>query len=116
MPRIEPSLPFVTVIVTLDAEPEKIPDLQIHAEEGLKRFPHFPGFVGGALHLSADGGRLVQYLQWRSEEEYRACIEDPVWKSLPSTQGFQQAIEEGEARMDLRIFSVVRVSEVGGSS
>ena len=35
-------------------------DLVALARFGLDRFPEYEGFVGGALHVSDDGTRLVQ--------------------------------------------------------
>lgn len=110
MPTIDPSAEIHTVIVTLDAPAEVLARLKGHAEAGLNRFPGYPGFVGGALHVSADGTRLVQYLQWSSEEEYLACVNDPRWDELPSTKVFMEAFETGSAIVDARAFTVERVS------
>lgn len=110
MPTIDPKAELHTVIVTLDAPAEVLGELKRHAEVGLDRFPGYPGFVGGALHLSDDGTRLVQYLQWRTEEEYLACANDPSWDELPSTGLFMEAWESGRAAVDARAFSVERVS------
>ncbi|NNF27298.1 MAG: hypothetical protein HKN73_08770 [Gemmatimonadetes bacterium] len=98
------------MIVTVDAEASLIPALREHAEGGLAAFSNYPGYLGGALHLSADGTRLVQYLQWRSEAEYLACLEDPRWEEMPSTRRFLDAAKNGEARVDARTFTVVAVS------
>ena len=66
-----------TVIVTVDAECDIIPELETHAREGLARFAELDGFVSGALHKSTDGTRLIQYLQWRDEAAHLACMHDP---------------------------------------
>ncbi len=78
-----------------------------HARRGLRRFAEFDGFVGGATHVSADGGRIVQYLQWRSEEDHLACMNDPSWADLPSSQRFMELVESGRATMDVRTYDVV---------
>lgn len=111
MPRITGTPDVCTVIVTLDAPPERLPAFAAHAAMGLERFRRYDGFVAGALHLAADGGRLVQYLQWRSEAEYRACIEDPAWDALPSTRELLAAVASGEAMLDARTY---RVAATGG--
>ena len=98
-----------TVIVTVDAPLELIPDLEAHARMGLERFPEYEGFLGGALHNSGDG-RLVQHLRWASEAEYRACMRDPAWDELPSTRAFMSAVESGRARVDARVYEVVATS------
>ena len=110
MPTIRDGADHYTVIVTVDAAREVLSELSVHARVGLGRFPAYPGYVGGALHVSEDGERMVQYLQWRSEEEFRACVDDPVWESLPSTATFLDAVSSGQAHMDLRSFHVVAVS------
>ncbi|MEN8143762.1 MAG: hypothetical protein ABFS14_02320 [Gemmatimonadota bacterium] len=95
------------VIVTVEAGPDAMPDLEAHARYGLTRFPEFSGFISAALHKSADGSRLVQYVCWRTEAEYLACVNDPQWDEVPSTGRFMQLIESGEARMDVRVYEVV---------
>ena len=104
-----------TVVVTVDAKASLIPSLREHAENGLEHFPTYPGYLGGALHLSADGTRLVQYLQWRSEAEYVACRDDPRWEESTSTRLFLEASRSGEAKVDARTFTVVATS-AGSSS
>ena len=76
---------------------------------GIEMFPSYEGYVGGALHISADGCRLVQYLQWTSEAAYRACVDNPSWDHLPSTRRFFDAVNSGDAKVDARIFRVATV-------
>ncbi len=104
-----------TVIVTVDADTDFMPALRHHARMGLDQFPSYPGYLSGALHLSDDGTRLVQYLQWRSETDYRACVEDSAWDRFPSTAVFLEAASAGEARVDARVFVVVEVGPPGSS-
>lgn len=99
-----------TVVVTVDAPLSEMPALEAHARLGLDRFASYPGFIGGALHRSEDGLRLVQYLQWESEAEYLACRDDPAWDELSSTRAFMRAVSEGRAVVDARIFTVVHAS------
>ena len=107
MSQIEHGLGVCTVIVTLDAEREDMGDLLSHARMGLERFAEWEGFVAGALHLSQDGTRLVQYLQWASEEVYVRCRDAPVWEHLSSTRRFMAHVDAGRARVDARVFSVL---------
>lgn len=102
-----------TVIVTVDADPEVLPELQAHARDGLGRFATFPGFVSGALHRSADGGRMVQYLQWRTEADHLACMAHPGWDDLDSTRRFMELVNSGVARMDVRTYEVMATAEGG---
>ena len=71
------------------------------------RFPEYSGFVSGALHKSDDGTRLVQYLRWQTEVDYRVCVGDPRWDLDPSSQRSLALLESGEARMDVRVYEVV---------
>ena len=111
MPRIQEGGDICTIIVTVDGAPELLSVLLAHARLGIERFNRFPGFLGGALHLSEDQGRIVQYLQWASESEYRACIDDPSWDELPSTRTFMKAIHSGQAKLDARVFQVQVTSD-----
>lgn len=106
MPIITPAFNCCTVIVTVDAPPGLLPSLEAHARIGITRFAEFPGYIGGALHVSSDHTRLVQYLQWDSESAYQACIDDPSWEDLSSTHEFMEAISAGQVRIDARIFRV----------
>lgn len=107
MPTIGTPRVGCTVIVTVDADPAAMPDLVSHARFGLERFGDFEGFVGGALHQSEDGRRLVQYLQWEREADHRACIDDPQWDALPSTKRFMELVQSGQAKMDVRTYEVL---------
>jgi hypothetical protein len=111
VPRITHPTDLRTVIVTVDADADVLPALADHARLGLVKFSDYAGFRGGALHLSDDGCRMVQYLQWNSMEEYRACVEDPAWDDLPSTRAFMDTLASGRARLDVRSFRVEASSE-----
>jgi hypothetical protein len=104
--RIEKNRDLCTVIVTVDAPPDVMPRLEAHARAGIHGFAECPGYLGGAMHVSEDGTRLVQYLQWTSEAHYRKCVEDPRWDELSTTAEFMDAIREGRARVDARTFYV----------
>ena len=74
---IDPSNTECTVIVTVDG---KLADMEFviqHTSNGLNRFSQFDGFISGATHVSDDGNRVVQYLQWDSKEAHEACMNDP---------------------------------------
>ena len=106
--------PVCTVIVTVDAIDGAIDnvmgDLVEHARAGIEEhFPRFAGYLGGALHVSADGTRLVQYLQWRSADDYVACRDDSSWHAIETTERFAAHARAGHARVDARVFTVVAV-------
>ena len=104
------------VIVTVDAEAELMPTLEAHARYGLTRFPEFDGFISGALHKSADGTRLVQYLRWRSEADHLACIHDPCWDTDPSSKRFLDLAESEGVTMEVRVYEVVAEADTDAAS
>ena len=117
MVRINPDESVCTVVVTVDADPSMLPTVVEHARLGVEEhFPRYDGFVGGALHVSGDGGRLVQYLQWASEEHYRRCRDDARWDDLPSTARFMALVGSGQATVDARTYTVVARSPSGRES
>ena len=113
MPVIGTGQDVCTVVVTVDAEADVLPDLIAHAAGGLERFGDCEGFVGGALHVSDDGTRLVQYVQWSSEEAYIACRDDPRWDGLASTELFMAHLAAGRALIDARVYRVVASVDEG---
>ncbi len=110
MTKITEGADLCTVIVTVDAEPAEMENLAAHASAGLEAFRSYPGFVSGALHVSQDGGRIVQYLQWATEADYRACVDDPSWDDRASTRRFMERVESGAARVDVRTYVVRRTA------
>ncbi|MEN8374829.1 MAG: hypothetical protein ABFS34_05215 [Gemmatimonadota bacterium] len=99
-----------TVVVTVDAPEALLGEMAEHARAGLARFRECDGFLGGALHVTRDGGRLLQYLRWRDEAAYDACIDDPRWDEMPTTAPFLAAVREGRATLDASAYAVVAVS------
>ena len=114
MPPIASDRPICTVVVTVDGSPDVLDDLVEHARVGLERFPDYSGFLGGALHLSENGTRMIQYLQWESEATYVACRDDPRWDDLESTRLFAEHIGAGRAQMDVRLYAVIADAGVLG--
>jgi len=108
MPHIDSNRQICTVIVTVDAAQEVMPELLEHARVGLdEMFRDCQGFIGGALHVSGDGTKLVQYLQWDSEALYIECRDHPRWNALASTQQFMEHVITGRAKVDARTYTVV---------
>ena len=106
MTTIVENADLCTVIVTVDADPRLMPDLEEHATKGLEAFRTFQGFVSGALHLSKDRGRIVQYLQWQTEADHLACMNSPRWEEWPSAARFMDLVQAGGAVMDVRTYVV----------
>ncbi|NNF53092.1 MAG: hypothetical protein HKN03_01485 [Acidimicrobiales bacterium] len=108
MVQISSARLFCTVVVTVDAGPEVIDDMLEHARLGITTgFGECEGFIAGALHVSTDRTRLVQYLQWDSEAAYLRCRDDPKWDELGSTKTFMNHIRTGRALVDARLFEVL---------
>ena len=108
---IDQSATICTVIVTVDGEAEDLEFVAGHASEGLEQFSQFDGFIAGATHISEDGERVIQYLQWESEEAHEACMEDPSWAEDESSQKFMELMESGDITVDVRIYDIVAESE-----
>jgi len=111
MTAIREGSDLCTVIVTVDADAEVMPELEAHAKDGLTRFSEFEGFVSGALHKSTDGLCLIQYLQWESEAAHLKCMNHPVWDDMPSAKRFMQIVESGRAKMVVRVFDVIALAK-----
>ncbi len=95
-----------TVIVTVTAGALAMAHASQHAAEGLSKFAAFPGYIAGATHLSADGGTLIQYTQWRSEPEFQAAIADPIWQGDTSSERFMALVRAGDIHMQVAAYSV----------
>ena len=104
--QIHTNTPCCTVIVTVDGSNAAIAAVLAHATSGLERFADHDGFLAGATHLSQDGTRIVQYLQWRDEAAYTACMASPAWESIPSSRDFMHMMARGEIAVDARVFGV----------
>ena len=113
MTKIETGSGVCTVVVTVDADPDVLAEMERHARRGLDEFGRFKGFVSGALHRSTDGGRLIQYLQWQTEADHLACMNDPRWDDEESTKRFMDHVESGRASLDVRVYEIVKTTGPG---
>jgi quinol monooxygenase YgiN len=60
---------LITLINVFETKPEQqqvLLDQLSHFAESVKEEP---GMIGAALHRSTDGTRVINYAQWRSEED-----------------------------------------------
>lgn len=105
--KIETGQGNCTVIVTVDGSEKAVSTALEHASQGLTKFADFDGFIGGATHLSVDGCRLVQYLQWKDEASHTACINDPSWEQDPLSRRFQEMAAQRDLTVDVRIYRVM---------
>ena len=77
---------LITFINVFETKPEQ----QQALFDALSRFAESvkgePGLIGVALHKSTDGLRVVNYAQWRSEEDYGRFVKkyrEPMEATLP---------------------------------
>lgn len=55
---------------------------------------HLPGFVGSSVHVSLDGARVVNYVQWRSHADLQAMLATPEVKAhMAEVAGFADRID-----------------------
>jgi len=66
-----------------------------------------PGYVGTALHKSADGTRVINYAHWRSQADFDAFLKR---HGADFTQFTQNA-----SRIDPHIYEVVYLDEPADS-
>lgn len=75
MPAIAKNNDVITVIVIFAVAPEKQQELIDTIIEFLETtVKHQPGFVSSSIHKSIDGVRVMNYAQWKTQEDYQAFI------------------------------------------
>lgn len=50
--------------------------VEVLCEAGRTVMPSLPGFISASVHRSDDGTSVVNYVQWRSKEDYQAMLAD----------------------------------------
>jgi len=79
MTTISTDQEIVTLVNVFTVEPETqqaLVDLLVEATDEVMR--HRPGFVSANIHASLDGGRVVNYAQWQTVQDFQAMLGDPV--------------------------------------
>lgn len=67
-----------TLINVFTVKPENQKQLvDMLAEATEKTMQHLPGFVSVNIHTSLDGTRVVNYVQWRTREDFQAMLKNP---------------------------------------
>lgn len=96
--RISQEHHLITLINVFETRPERqqvlFDELSRFAEQVVKGEP---GLIGVALHKSTDGLRVVNYAQWRSEEDLRRFTQkyhEPMEAQLQLTEGVDPHIYE----------------------
>jgi quinol monooxygenase YgiN len=97
---------LVTLINVFETKPEQqqeVIDQWIRFVEGVK---DEPGMIGTALHRSTDGARVVNYAQWRSEEDLERFV-----KKYREQMEARRPLAE---RVDPHLYEVVYLFEDAG--
>lgn len=92
---------IITLVNVFTVKPEnqqKLIELLIEATE--KTMKVMPGFVSANIHRSVDGVRVVNYAQWKSQEDFEAMIKNPA------AQAHMKPISE-IATVDFHLYEVV---------
>lgn len=77
MPAIAKNNDVTTVIVIFAVEPEKQQELVDTIIEFLETtVKRQPGFVSSSIHKSIDGVRVMNYAQWKTQEDYQTFVKN----------------------------------------
>ena len=98
---------LVTLINVFETKPEQQQEVIDQWIRFVEAVTDEPGMIGAALHRSTDGTRVVNYAQWRSEED----IENFVQKYREQMETRRPLAE----RVDPHLYEVVYLSERRGS-
>ena len=83
MPTISKNNDIITVIVIFAVEPERqqelIDAIAQFVETAVK---HQPGFVSSSIHKSIDGLRVMNYAQWRSQQDFAAFVNNSEMRHI----------------------------------
>jgi quinol monooxygenase YgiN len=66
---------LVTVINVFETKPEQQQELIEQWIRFVEEVTSEPGMIGAALHRSTDGTRVVNYAQWRSQEDFESFVQ-----------------------------------------
>lgn len=98
-----------TVIVTLTCDPADQDALLGLARGVLPAFARQPGFVSSSLHKSTDGTKVLNYLQWRTEADHLACMQNADVAAAGAD--FMAFVEERRVQIELGVYDVVETVE-----
>jgi quinol monooxygenase YgiN len=78
----------VTLINVFDVEASKQQELVGILNEGAEKvMKHRPGFVSVNILTSFDGTRVVNYAQWRNQDDVKATMADPEVQAYAKKAG-----------------------------
>jgi heme-degrading monooxygenase HmoA len=98
---------LVTLINVFETKPEQQQELIDQWIRFIEEVTGEPGMIGAALHRSTDGTRVVNYAQWRSEEDFESFV-----KKYSEQFAARRPLA---SRVDPHLYEVVYLSERTGS-
>ncbi|MGH9966350.1 MAG: antibiotic biosynthesis monooxygenase family protein [Pyrinomonadaceae bacterium] len=78
MIQISKDKQLVTLINVFTVEPknqQRLVDMLAKATE--QTMKHMTGFVSATIHKTADGVRVANYAQWKTQEDFEAMLKNP---------------------------------------
>lgn len=97
---------LVTLINVFETTPEQQQALIDQWLRFTQEVRHEPGYIGTALHKSADGTRVINYAHWRSQADFDAFLQR-------HRADFAQ-FSQNTLRSDPHIYDVVYLDEPAG--
>lgn len=83
MPEIASGADYATFINTFRCDPSNQDEVvRINVDIVDQVASTFPGFISAAVHRSADGTRVINYLQWESPEHLAAMQRSPEFQAI----------------------------------
>ncbi len=68
---------ILTVLIEFDVEPEKCDEHIAHIKSFLNEIvKKQPGFISANLHVSLDKKKIVNYAQWKNEQDYQNFLDN----------------------------------------
>lgn len=107
MPSIQKDHQPVTQITFIESEPKMQGEALSLMIERAGFMARQPGFVSISLHRSLDGRRIVNYVQWASQESLRAAHQSPEFRK--EWNRFEQLTDE----IDPHLYEVAHVRNGG---
>ena len=105
--RVSQESNLITLINVFETKPEQQQVLLDELSSFAEQVKGEPGLIGAALHKSTDGLRVVNYAQWRSEEDLESFV-----------QKYHEQMEVRRplaGRVDPHLYEVVYLFERRGS-
>ena len=76
---IDPEEQVLTLVNVFTVDPARQQDLVDVLDEATEEvMRHLPGFISANIHASLDGTRVVNYAQWRTVDDFRAMLVNPL--------------------------------------